>query len=493
MTVEKQYVNHFKSEFVSDTNENGGRIGWVPVIFGTKQNVLPKIKNSELINGTTKYRKTGYRFTPPDDEPGSNVLHFLQVPSNSQDIINIGKGTDTNTQGDLATYPPVFTGTGSLNTDLSGGETDVEILMEDNLSEFIPGGFLHLTNRVLLSQTCKISTNDASEPNIGDTLQATGTEASPGTWYKTTPASPETYIFPKGCYIGSNKVFTILSTSKQDILKIRDYTYTDEVIATGNGVTATPVLADLAGVTQSGTNMGLMTHWEYLPVVKATCGSVERTINIAANGACSGYCSAGSLNMADGTWTTDITFSTPPDNGTDITITYTAKPYVYSGNIATVHLEDSVPNIYPAATTFAGGCIGDEDTEIKAKTDGITVTSTSGVYNSSTYPLTLYSDGAETDSFTLTFTTSTAFTGAGIKEGSLGSGTITANFQPVNTKTGQPLFKLDYRGFSGSYQAGDKLMFTIYASAFNIIWREKVPQNTSPVKYNLVLGELYWE
>ena len=493
MTVEKQYVNHFKSEFVSDTNENGGRIGWVPVIFGTKQNILPKIKNSELTSGITKQRKTGYRFSPPDDEPGSNVLYFLQVPSNSQDIINIGKGTDTNTQGDWTTYPPIFTGTGSLNTALTGGETSVSILMEDNLAEFIPGGFLHLTDRVLLSQTCKVSTNDASKPNIGDTLQATGTEGVPGTWYKTTPASPETYTFPKGCYLGNNKVFTIISASRQDILKIRDYTYTDDVIATGDGVTSTPVLTDLSGAIQSGTTMGLMTHWQYLPVVKATCGAVERTVNIAANGACSGYCSAGQLNMATGVWTTNITFSTPPDDGTDVTITYTAKPYIYSGNVATVHLNDPVPNVYDTDTTFAGGCIGDEDTEIKAKTDGITVTSVAGTYNSGTYPLILYSDGAETDSFTLTFSTSTAFTGAGIKSGSLGSGTITANFQPTNPQTGQPLFKLDYRGFSGSFQAGNKLMFTTYASALNIIWREKVPAGASPVKYNLVLGELYWE
>ena len=57
-------------------------------------------------------------------------------------------------------------------------------------------------------------------------------------------------------------------------------------------------------------------------VVKATCDGIVEEVFIDSDGICSGSCTGGELNMADGTWTTQITWVSPPDSGVDITITY---------------------------------------------------------------------------------------------------------------------------------------------------------------------------
>jgi len=77
-----------------------------------------------------------------------------------------------------------------------------------------------------------------------------------------------------------------------------------------------------------------------LPVVTATCGATARTADIDCEGGCTGYCSAGNLNMANGTWTTPIIWTTAPDNATNITIVYYEIAWSWSGNIATVELTE---------------------------------------------------------------------------------------------------------------------------------------------------------
>jgi len=265
-----------------------------------------------------------------------------------------------------------------------------------------------------------------------------------------------------------------------------DDVYTDEDIGDGNGINTSPTLTNLA----NGTN-GIVGSDDYKPVVTATCGSTERTVNIAPDGTCSGYCSAGELDMTDGTWTTDITWTTAPDNSTDIEITYREKHYTYSGNVVTIGLDTTVANSYTTATTWGSGCL--QLSDIQGTSDSWVETSTSGTYDETTYPLEMYNEGADYDTITLTFSSATAFTVVGTNMGSLGAGTITSDFEPTNPWTGETILKLDKDGWAGTWAGGDTVTFTIYPAAAGVWWKEIVPAATSAEAHNCTVLGWYGE
>lgn len=485
MTVGVENTKFVKSELVSDTSSNGGRASHVLVVHGAKNNLFPRVTKSERINGIginndPRFRKEFFRDMAPDDEPMDGVKAYIAFPSNGGDRFAIGLGTQNSTQGDWLTTPPLYTGCGTLETALTSGETSITATMEANDFEFIPAGFIRIANNFHLSQT--VGTGVV----IGDSVLAAGDEGTPGTWSKI--AADKDVAFPKGIYIGNNTVLSTMSSDHEEFLALQENKYTDEVIGAGDGAATAPVLTDLVNPTN-----GLVTHQDYLPGVTATCGGTSRTVNIAADGTCSGYCSAGQLNMATGIWTTDITWTTAPDTATDITITYYRKNYSYSGNNVTLELTDSVANAYATTNTYVSGCIGDDDYQVVPTSENWTVSSAGGTYDDSTYPLGLHCDGTEEDSWTLTFTSATNFTCSGIKAGSVGTGSVGASFSPTNPETGQPFFTLDMNGWGGVFTSGDTVTFQTHPAAFPIIWREIVPVGCPAQKINLTILGMYWE
>ena len=193
--------------------------------------------------------------------------------------------------------------------------------------------------------------------------------------------------------------------------------------------------------------------------------------------------------MTTGVWTTDITWTTAPDNLEDILITYYDKPYSYVGNVATVELETGVQvaNAYAVANSYGAGAI--ESDEIKPTLDNWSETTASGTYDESTYPVELNNDGAEEDSWTITFTSATAFTCSGLYAGSVGAGNIVTDFAPTNPNTGQPYFTLRSAGFGGTWTGGDTIQFQTHPSALPAWWKEVVPAATAAENNNLaVLG-----
>jgi hypothetical protein len=339
---------------------------------------------------------------------------------------------------------------------------------------FPNGGYLHLTDKFQTGETVD------ADVKIGDSVEYTASS-----WSKISSTTDITY--PKGLYIGNNTVMTEESGQfNEEWIGIADNLYTDEDIGDGDGAATAPALSTLLHVTN-----GICNQPDKLPVVKATCGSVERTVNVAADGSCSGYCSAGQLNMATGVWTTDITWTTAPDNATDITITYRENCFSYSGNTVTVSLTDAVANAYAIANTYAAGCIYVD--EVKPTSDTWAETSTSGTYDESTYPVTLFNDGTEEDSITLTFTDATNFTASGANAGSLGSGSISADFSPTNPDTGQPYFTIASAGWGGTWASGDTVTFNTHPCAVPVWWREIVPASTAAQANNLTTLGYYVE
>jgi hypothetical protein len=473
MTIAVSDVDFKKSEVVTDTNSNGGRKGQVSVVSGARHSLFPRVTKAERTAGKTRYRKEFWCNEDADDEVAYGVLICLEFPSNGGDRYAIGEGTQIDTVGDFTTSEPDWFGVGALNTTLVGAETEVKLDMESSDFVFPNNGKLHLTDKFKIGQTID------SDVSIGDSVEYSG-----GTWSKI--SSTDDIDYPNGLYVGSNVVMTIESGTNEEWIDLKDYEYADEDIGTGDGNDTQPSLTPLLHKVN-----GICDQSSKLPVVTATCGSVSRTVNVAADGSCSGYCSGGELNMVTGVWTTDITWTTAPDIATDITCTYHENCFLYSGNTVTVYLDDPVANAYSTDDTYGAGCI--ETDEVTPVSSDWTETSVAGTYDEATYPIILYNDGTEQDDWTITFISATAFTCAGVKSGSVGSGAITSDFEPTNPDTSQPFFKIDKDGWAGTWASGDTVTFTTSPATVSIWWREIVPAGTAALSNNLSVIGYYTE
>jgi hypothetical protein len=469
MAVVATDIKFRKSATVTDTGANGGRKSQTEVVSGSKHNLFPRITDAERIAGVTRYRKEFWSNEDLGGDTAYGVAVFLEFPSNAGDRFYLALGTQTNIQSQVAADTELlWIGCGTLNAALSGSETSVDILMENNDFDFIPGTSLHLTDKFMTSQTVD------ADVAIGDSVTFGG-----GTWSKIAATTDITY--PNGIYVGGNVVLTENSYN-EEFLTIQDV-FTDEDIGDGNGSTTNPALTTLA----NNAN-GIMVEDGYRPVITATCGGTERTVNISATGVASGYCDAGQLNMATGVWTTDINWTTAPDAATNITATYYEYPWSYAGNVVTVKLESgqSVANAYLTTNTYVSGSIDGGD--VVASFDSYVETSASGTYDETTYPI-VVPNVCEEETWTLLFTSATAFTITGTLLGQVGTGTTSVDAAPTNPNNGQPYFTLDKDGWGGTWAIGDTLVFQTHPATVPLWFKEVVPAAASAADRNLlVLG-----
>lgn len=484
MTVSAEDIKYRKSVVQTDTDSNGGRLGRTIVISGARHALFPRVTKSQRENGIVRYRKEFYCNENADDESAYGVLIYAARPSTAGDYFYLAKGTQRDTQGqfkrriDIDTYADsrysrVWCGSGQLESALSGGETQVLLAMENDDFQFPNGGYLYLSNNTLTGQTID------SDVVIGDSVAYSG-----GSWSKI--AHTDNITYPNGWCVGTDEVLTIQDTTNEEFLLIKDNHYSGEVIGTGDGSNTSPTLSSLSNVTN-----GICRQPNKLPSITTVCGSTECTVTINGNGVCSGYCSAGELNMNTGNWVTPITWTTAPDNGEDIQADYRENAYSYSGNVATVELDEQVANAYTTDTTFGSGCIYED--EVKCSFDSWTENSSSGTYDETTYPLTLYNDGTVEESWTLTFTSSSTFSLSGAYYGTIETGSIGSDFSPTNPDTGQSYMTISSYGWGGSWESGDTITFDTHPSAVPILLEEDVPAGTTQEPNNLLALGSYTE
>ena len=471
MSVSVDDIKFRKSVRQTDTSTNGGRKGNVQVISGARHNLFPRVTKAERTNGITRYRKQFWSNENPSDQSAYGVLIFFEFPSTGDDYYQLALGTQTDVQSDIGGNI-IWNGIGKLNTSLSGAETQVVLEMSDNTFDFYNGSYLHISNKLQTSQTVSAGVK------VGDSVEEIG-----GTWQKI--ASTNEVVYPKGLYVGNNNVLSITDSTNEEWATIKAMQTTDEVIGTGVAGNQTPSLNNLSPV------RGIQGKGEYAPVVKATCGGIEREVTINPDGSCAGYCSAGQLDLTTGNWVSPITWSTAPDSGTGIKIDWADIPYSYSGNTVTVELDTAIANSYSAANTYASGCLKVD--EVKATFDQVNINSGNGTYDISGFPIGLFNDGTEEDSFTIQFTSSTTFNCSSMYLGSLGSGTISGDYTPMNPNTGQYLFALRSGGWGGTWQSGDTLTFRTHPSAVPIWLKEEVPTGTAEEPNNLLVLGWYAE
>jgi len=465
--MDTSYIKFRKSRTVTGGDANGGPKGTYVLTDGLKHDLLPRVRSEELASGLDRKYKIFLCYEDPNGDPLTDLEAYLKIPSTGDDYQLIALANHDDTQASLSTDPAIWMGSGTLNADPSGNST-VELVMESTEAMFEPGGELYLADTFMTGQTI----DDGSIAGRPEVKPGDSCELISGSWRK---ADHDDYIYPNGYYIGGQVVMTIQGSSQETFLTLADNKTTDETIGTGD-TTTSPALTDLAAVTN-----GLFTRGDYKPVITCVDGSaVTMTCYIEDDGSVSGDCTAGEINADTGVWTTDITWTAAPVG--DINITYYDKNYSYSGNVATVELAASCAYSFSTSNTYGAGVL--QKSAIQAEWEDETVTSTSGTFDSSGGNLEMNPAGAEDDEVTVTFTGATAFSCSGSYLGSLGTGSTGSDFEPVNPNTGAAYFTLKAAAWSGTWSAGETVVFHMRPQAQGIWVREIVPSGASEAANN---------
>lgn len=152
-------------------------------------------------------------------------------------------------------------------------------------------------------------------------------------------------------------------------------------------------------------------------------------------------------------------------------------------NVATLTLQNGLSysyDTYGNAGTVVAGVIDFGDTT--SSVDNIVVTSSSGNFVESY--LTVANIGCVEDSWTITFTSATAFTCSGANTGSVGTGNVTDDpFAPSNPAGGN-YFSIAAAAWGGSWASGDTVTFDTHHAAHAIWIKEVVAAGTASYSNN---------
>lgn len=149
------------------------------------------------------------------------------------------------------------------------------------------------------------------------------------------------------------------------------------------------------------------------------------------------------------------------------------------GNVVTLHLATPVPVTFLSGVKVSSVMeVGD----VKPTLSNPVVTSASGSFASAR--TTLNSIGTVEQSWTLTFTSSLAFDIAGDTVGTVGSGNVSGGASPNNPVFNKPYFTIPAGAFTGTFQAGDSVVFQTHPEAVPVWLRRVIPAGTAAASNN---------
>ncbi len=146
---------------------------------------------------------------------------------------------------------------------------------------------------------------------------------------------------------------------------------------------------------------------------------------------------------------------------------------------------------YDAADTIVGSAlvIGDmqsrytrkfvQQTWNNAWADEATGSGISANYNDALYPITVSNKGAIQERWALIFTDNTNFRCVGEYSGQIGTGSINADFTPINPVTGLPYFTVKKEGWGAGWANGNVLRFNTIAANFPV-WVIRTVKQSEP-------------
>lgn len=154
----------------------------------------------------------------------------------------------------------------------------------------------------------------------------------------------------------------------------------------------------------------------------------------------------------------------------------------WAGAQATVSFAPALAVGFAAGDTVVSSVI--ERAEIAAGIGNFVVASAAGSFDGADGRAAAVARGTPDDTWVIAFTSASAFSVAGLASGAVGSGSVFADFAPLNPATGLPFFRLDMDAWGGSWAAGDTLSFVTAAAALPIWYRREVPAGAGSLASN---------
>ncbi|MBI5058970.1 hypothetical protein HZB60_04190 [candidate division KSB1 bacterium] len=166
----------------------------------------------------------------------------------------------------------------------------------------------------------------------------------------------------------------------------------------------------------------------------------------------------------------------------DIVTVHATTPVTYIGDQAQITLAAPLQNAFAQQATRVASCYMPGD--IKASVSGKTASSLAGTYDDVANPITVDHIGGVEQIFTVTFTSTTAFSVVGDTLGSVGGGSTSADFSPVNPDFARAYFTLKALGWGGTWAIGDTLTFTTHPAAAPFWQKRTIPAGTASLSSN---------
>lgn len=153
-----------------------------------------------------------------------------------------------------------------------------------------------------------------------------------------------------------------------------------------------------------------------------------------------------------------------------------------AGSVVTFEIDIPLANAYTAAATRVANVLK-AGAELKP---AVSATSVATVGNGDlTFSAMLLGNmGTVYDQWTVTFTSSTAYSVSGARTGAVGSGSTLSDFAPVNPSTGTTYFTIPAAAFTGAWAAGDTATFTTGPASIPLWIQRIVPAGASAISGN---------
>jgi hypothetical protein len=150
---------------------------------------------------------------------------------------------------------------------------------------------------------------------------------------------------------------------------------------------------------------------------------------------------------------------------------YEVDTVSWAGEQCTITLTENLVNNYLSATpTIISTCLVSENVE--PTVSNWVETSGAGTYDEVTYPVLVGNLATIEQTWTVTFTSATAFGVVGDTLGSVGTGTTGGNFAPNNADFSLPYFTLYSAGWGGTWANGNTVVFQTHPCSLPIWIKE---------------------
>jgi len=156
----------------------------------------------------------------------------------------------------------------------------------------------------------------------------------------------------------------------------------------------------------------------------------------------------------------------------------------YVGAVATFDITPALANAYLVTVTKVASVYEPGDI---AATISNWVESGTGTYNEATYPVLPDHISTIEQTWTLTFTSATAFGVVGDTVGSVGTGNTSGDFAPANASFSKPYFTLRAIGWGGTWTNANTIVFQTHPAAIPLWYRRQVPAGAASLSGNSVI------